>query len=164
VSRRPAVVATLALSLALAIAAAGAPAGARTLGAGSALSSVTLEDQHGVAGGVGPDVRVIVLSRDMTAGGVVKSAFAGMDQGALEDRRAVYIADISRMPGMIARMFAIPRMRRRSYRVLLDRDGAATRELPYTEGRPTVLLVESGKIVAVTHPATAEELRAAIRP
>lgn len=137
---------------------------AATLVVGGDLPAIALADQHDAKAAIGPDVRVVVLTRDMAAGDVVKDGFAGMDQAALDLRGAVYVADISGMPSMVASMFAIPKMRDRSYRIVLDRDGAATRDFPYAEGRPTVLFVESGKVVRIVQPATGDELRRALQP
>ena len=137
---------------------------AATLAAGSDLPAIALTDQHDRKASLGPDVRIVVLTRDMAAGDTVKEGFAGMDQAALEMRGAVYVADISGMPSMIATMFAVPKMRDRSYRIVLDRDGTATRDFPYAEGRPTVLLVESGRIARVAQPASGDELRQLLQP
>lgn len=148
-----------ALAIALLLLVTSGVAAAATLAAGSTLPAITLTDQHDRKASLGPDVRIVVLTRDMAAGDTVKEGFAGMDQAALELRGAVYVADISGMPSMIASMFAVPKMRQRSYRILLDRDGAATRDFPYAEGRPTVLFVEQGKITRVVQPANGDELR-----
>ena len=48
--------------------------------------------------------------------------------------------------------------------LVLDRDGTATRDFPYAEGRPTVLLVESGRIARVAQPASGDELRQLLQP
>lgn len=143
---------------------AGSAALAATLVVGSDLPAITLTDQHDVKATVGPEVRIVVLTRDMAAGDVVKEGFAGMDQAALDLRGVVYVADIGGMPSLVASMFAIPKMRDRSYRILLDRDGSATRDFPYAEGLPTVLFVESGKVTRIVQPANGEELRHALRP
>ena len=137
---------------------------AATLAAGSDVPAIALTDQHDRKASLGPDVRIVVLTRDMAAGDTVKEGFAGMDQAALEMRGAVYVADISGMPSMIATMFAVPKMRDRSYRILLDRDGTATRDFPYVEGRPTVLFVDQGKIARVAQPANGDELRHLLQP
>lgn len=140
------------------------PAAAAQLVVGDQLPAITLSDQHEKSGTIGPATRFVILSRDMAAGDVVKDGLAGMDQAALDLRGAVYVADISGMPSMIASMFAIPKMRDRSYLVLLDRDGSATRDFPYVEGRPTLLVVEQGKIARVVQPASGDELRALLQP
>lgn len=140
------------------------PAAAATLVTGDRVPAIALPDQHDRPGAIGPDTRVVILSRDMAAGDVVKDGLAGMDQAALDLRAAVYVADISGMPSMIASMFAIPKMRDRSYRILLDRDGVATRDFPYADGRPTVLVVEEGKIARVVQPSSGDELRQTLQP
>jgi hypothetical protein len=129
---------------------------------GDEVRPFALDDQHGRRVEVGPAVRVLVVTRDMGGGDVVKEALAGADQAFLDARRAVYVADISRMPGLISRMIALPRMRKRAYRVLIDTDGAVAREFPAVEGRPTVVVVDRLRITRVTHPATAGELGAAL--
>ena len=67
---------------------------------------------------------------------------------------------VSRMPALVRGMIAKPRMRRRPYPVLLDEEGDATAVLPSREGRPTVLLLEAGRIRRVAHPETPEAVSA----
>ena len=126
---------------------------AAPLAVGDALPPLALEDQHGRAGGVGSGVRVVVVSRDMEAGDVVKKALAGRDQAFLDEHGVLYVANISGMPAMITRLFALPRMRERPYRMLLDRDGSATKDIPAVTGRPTVLAIEGGRVVRMSQPA-----------
>jgi hypothetical protein len=134
------------------------------LAVGDPMPAVALEDQHGRAGSIGEGVRVVVVSRDMEAGDVVKKALAGRDQAFLDANRAVYVANISGMPALVTRLFALPRMRERPYRMLLDRDGDATKDIPAVPGRPTVLTLEAGKIVRVSQPGDPGALAAEIAP
>jgi hypothetical protein len=135
---------------------------AEPYGVGSTLRPMTLEDQHGKPAEVGASVRLLLVSRDMDGGNVVKEALADRGPSVLEERGAVYVADISGMPAMISRLIAVPRMRQRAYRVLLDRDGAATRDVPHVRGRPTLLALDAGRITRIAHLASAAELRAEI--
>lgn len=137
---------------------------AAPLAVGDPMPPLALEDQHGRAGSVGDGVRVVVVSRDMEAGDVVKKALAGRDQAFLDANGAVYVANISGMPALITRLFALPRMRERPYRMLLDRDGNATRDIPAVVGRPTVLRLEGGRISGVSQPADPGALAAEIAP
>lgn len=134
------------------------------LAVGDPMPPLTLEDQHGRAGTVGDGVRVVVVSRDMEAGDVVKKALAGRDQAFLDAHGAVYVANISGMPALVTRLFALPRMRERPYRMLLDRDGSATKDIPAVPGRPTVLTLEAGRVVRVSQPADPGALAAEIVP
>jgi hypothetical protein len=53
------------------------------------------------------------------------------------------------MPGLVRRLFAVPRMRGRPYPVLLDTTGEATAALPAEPGRATVLWLEDLRPVRV---------------
>jgi hypothetical protein len=142
---------------------AGVPAGAAWT-EGETIPRLALEDQHGRRGEVDERVRLLLFTREMRAGGIVKEALADADQALLEARRAVYVADISGMPAVVSRLFAVPAMRRRAYRVLLDRDGAATEGLPAVEGKVTVVALDRLRITRITHATSAAELGELLRP
>jgi hypothetical protein len=148
---------SLAVVLALAGGAAAAPAAE-----GDVLEPFALEDAHGRTHRVDAAVRVVLLSRDMEGGALLKEALEGVDAAWLAERGAVYVADISRMPGLVARLFAIPRMRGRAYPVLLDRDGSVTARLPTAEGRASVIALDALRVTGVVHADSAEAVRSAI--
>lgn len=129
---------------------------------GDTIRPVALEDQHGRRGEIDERVRVLLFTRDMGGGGVVKEALADADQAFLDARGVVYVADIGGMPAMISRLFALPAMRKRPYRVLVDRDGSATREFPRAEGKATVILLDRLRVMRVSYAASAAELKAAL--
>ena len=139
-----------------------ASAGAEPYAVGGTLRPFSVEDQHGARATVGEGVRAILVSRDMDAGDIVKGALADADQRFLDERGVVYVADISGMPALISRMIALPRMRERKYRVLVDREGTIARDFPRVEKRPTLVGLEGLRIVSIDHPASAAELRAAL--
>jgi hypothetical protein len=129
---------------------------------GSTIPRLALEDQHGAAGAIDDTVRIVVLTRDMDAGNVVKETLADEEQRFLDEHHAVYVADISRMPALVSRLIAVPRMRGRRYRVFLDRKGDLVSRFPVTDGKPSVVYLERGRVTRVVHPATANELRAVL--
>jgi hypothetical protein len=129
---------------------------------GSTVPRLTLEDQHGVAGVLDDTIHIVVLTRDMDAGNVVKEALGSEEQRFLDERHVVYVADISRMPALVSRLIAVPRMRDRHYRIFLDRKGEVVPRFPVTDGKPTVVYLEKGRVTRVVHPANAAELRAAV--
>lgn len=63
----------------------------------------------------------VLLARDMQGAKLMEVALQGKPKGYLAQRHVLFLADISRMPGPIASLFAVPAMRDYSYRVLLDR-------------------------------------------
>jgi hypothetical protein len=131
------------------------------LGVGDAVAPFELADQHEKVHAVDAGVRVLLLSRDMDGGGVVREALERQGDAAaafLAERGAVYVADVSRMPGLVRSVIAIPRMRGRPYPVLLDRAGETTAALPSEAGRASVLWLEDLKLVRVEQVASPDEL------
>jgi hypothetical protein len=149
-------------ALGLALVAAVAWAGPYAVG--ETVRRFTALDQHGRQADVDERVRIVVVSRDMDAGSVVKQALADADQRWLDERRAVYVADVSGMPALVSRIIALPRMRRRAYRVLLDREGSLARDFPHLAGQATVVFLDALRVTRVAHAASPEELRALLTP
>jgi hypothetical protein len=154
----------LALPLALlALAALGGSAPAQTLQAGTRISAFAIPDQHGREHRVDERVAAILFARDMDASRQIDAALR--ERGAtLEDGRVVWISDLSRMPALITRFVAIPSMRGRPYRMLLDRDGAMTRDFPSAKGKITLLRLEGLRVTAIDQVDSAASLAAALAP
>ena len=135
-------------------------AGAEPYAAGDTIEPFTLEDQHGESHSIDASVRLILFSRDMDGGDLLKQALADAAPEALTMHGAVYVADISGMPGLVARMFAIPAMRKRPYALLLDRDGETTARLPDVEDKATLIILDALTIQRIEHvPDSAAVLR-----
>jgi len=126
--------------------------------AGDRMAAFTLEDQHGESHALDEDVALLLFNRDMGGGGLIKQALEDAPAELLSSRRAVYVADISRMPKLVARMFALPSMRRRPYAIWLDRDGNSTARLPHSEGQATLIFLRDLKITRVLFASTAAEI------
>jgi NADPH-dependent ferric siderophore reductase len=122
---------------------------AEPLRAGAKLPELRLSDQHGVEATVGADDEIVIFSRDMAAGKIVKAALAERGGATLAAVKGVYIADITAMPAVITSLFALPSMRKRDYRIVLDRDGKATADFPSKEGEVTVMKLDDGTIAQV---------------
>jgi hypothetical protein len=133
---------------------------AEMLRPGMAMPEIRLMDQHDVEATIGADARFVLVTRDMDSGNLVKEALAENGAATLAAAHAVYVSDISRMPGVVTTLFALPAMRKRSYRVLLDRDGKATADIPNEEGKITALEIADGAIARIHFVTTVEGLRA----
>ena len=150
---RPVLAAVLALGL-LAPAAAAEP-----YAVGSVVRELSLADQHGDAHPLDDSVRVVLFSRDLDGGRVIQNALSENGAELLERHSAAYVADVSRMPGLVRRFIALPRMRKRPYLMWLDETGEATADFPTREGRPTLLFLAARRVLRVEHPETPEALR-----
>ncbi|MCH2185627.1 FAD/FMN-containing dehydrogenase [Myxococcota bacterium] len=119
-----------------------------------------LEDQFGDPQRVDQATALVLFSRDMEGGELLSSALKDKPSEYLPERRAVYVADISRMPGLVARLFALPKMRKRAYPMLLDRKGKTTERLPDQKDHGTLIELDELKIVNVEFLADAGAIEA----
>jgi hypothetical protein len=148
--------------VAVAVLAGGSRAGAAPLGVGATLPEVALADQHDVPGSVGPGTRLLLFTRDMDASKITKEVLAENGAAMLASADAVYVADVSAMPSLVTTLFAMPGLRKRPYRMLLDRDGAVTKDLPSEAGAVTVLTLDRGVVRRIEHVGSADRLRAVL--
>jgi len=132
------------------------------LAPGMQLPVITLADQHDVEAKIGPETRLLVFARDMDAAKIVEEALEENGAAILADAAAVFVSDIHRMPGIITRLFALPSMRKRPYRMLLDREGAATADLPSQDEKVSLIRLDKLKIESVDYIDSATALRAAL--
>jgi len=140
------------------------PSGSARLSVGDALPSLSLRDQHDTDVSVDASVRLLLLTRDMDAGALVKEALADRGRELLASAGAVYVSDVSGMPGFVRSMFALPALRKRPYAIALDEDGHATAAFPYEKGHVTILHVDGGRIASISQASTSDEVRSALQP
>lgn len=114
---------------------------------GERLAPWTLLDQHDVPYTLNDETRILLVARDMDGAKLVDAALEGKPKGYLDERHAVFLADISRMPRIIATLFALPKMRDYNYRILLDRDARIAPRYQAGEGEVLWLQLEDGKLV-----------------
>ena len=137
---------------------AGQLATAATLQPGEALPPIRLKDQHEKPLAIGSDTRLIFFAAEMEGSRLMARTLEALPPSILQDRKAVYIADISGMPGLISTMMAVPKMQRMPYSVALVRLARDGEQLPRKPGAVTVLKVESGTIRSVDFAQNAQQI------
>lgn len=129
---------------------------------GERLAPWTLLDQYDQPYSLDDGLQVLLVARSMDGGKLVKAALEGQPKGYLEARRAVFVADISRMPSMVSSLFAVPAMRDYSYRVLLDRESRVVSRYPGSESSVLWLKLDHGTLTEQKEFSEAAALRAAL--
>lgn len=129
-------------------------------GPGGVVQVFELEDQFGIVAGATEETKIILFSRDMEGGGIITEALSGKDGEFLAERDVVYVADISRMPGLVARFFAVPQMRQYSFPLLLDREGKVTAQWPDEVDRGTLITLDGLRVVSVEFFGDPDEISA----
>ena len=141
---------------------ASAVASAATVAVGTELRPIDIADQHDKAGRVDDSVRVLMFSRDMTANKLAKKAFMDKPADFLPDAHAMYLIDVSGMPGFVTRHFAIPKMQKYGYRIFLDREGELTGTLPSREDQVMVMKLDHLKVESIDFVSDAAALNRAV--
>ncbi|MEG5264714.1 hypothetical protein TRP66_10445 [Pseudomonas sp. JDS28PS106] len=138
------------------------PLTASALDAGDPVAPWTLLDQHDQPFTLNEQTRTLLVARSMEGAKMVNQALDGKPKGFLESRQTVFLADIQKMPALIARLFAIPKMRDYSYRVVLDRDARIAPRYAGDEDKVLWLQMRDGRLVSQRQFSSAEQLRAAL--
>jgi hypothetical protein len=138
------------------------PLWAQALEPGERLAPWTLLDQYDQAFSLDNRTTTLLVARDMEGAKLVKAALQDRPKGYLEARHAVFVADIQRMPALIAKMFAVPAMRDYNYRVMLDREGRVASRYRAADGAVLWLQLKDGRLLAQHEYTDAAVLREAL--
>nr|WP_232916007.1 hypothetical protein [Pseudomonas syringae] len=138
------------------------PLTANALQVGERLSSWTLLDQYDQPYTLNNQAQTLLVARSMDAATLVNAALQDKPKGFLESRHTVFVADIQKMPTIIAKMFAIPKMRDYSYRVMLDRDARIVPQYAGDDDKVLWLQLRDGQLVSQQQFGSADSLRAAL--
>lgn len=126
---------------------------------------ITLEDQHGKPVRVDAGTHRLLFSAERPVNDMVTKVLLAQAAGVLERQQTVYLADISAMPAVITRLFALPRMRELPFSIGLAREpaqAALVADLPRQPGAATVLRFVDGKLVDIHLARNESQLRAAL--
>jgi len=130
---------------------------AQTLKVGDTLPTITLADQFEKTHTVSDKSKRILVAFDKSTSDLLKEFLLAKDDDFLKNNQTVYIGDISGMPSLIAKFFAIPKMKKYPFSILfLDEKNENT--FSKKEDKITVYTLENGKIKNLSHLSTKEEL------
>ena len=94
--------------------------------------------------------KFLLVTHDMETGKKANAALTTLGKEYLGSKKAVYVANIHGMPG-IGRMFAIPKMKKYSHRIILADDAGLIARFPQQAGKVTVLKISGGKVTSITY-------------
>ncbi len=120
-----------------------------TLKVGDAVPKLQLNDQHDKPFPLPADTRLLVFTADKSAAEMINGLLKQQPADYMSQRKMVYIADISAMPGFITSMVALPKMRDYAYRIAIGAEKEQTEMLPRAVDSVTVIGVESGKVKSI---------------
>ncbi len=126
------------------------------------LNNFKYETPQGRQMKVPKSTELVVIAFEKDTGALVNEFLNTQDPFYMPKRRAVFIADINKMPTIITNMFALPKLKKYKHLIYLHYEDQFQNALPHKEEQITLLHVKDAKIERVSYVSTQEELKAAI--
>jgi hypothetical protein len=129
---------------------------------GQALPELKLKDQHDKPWAVAPSTRLVMFAAGRKASSQVQVVLQDLPKDQLTRRQAVYLADMSKMPGFITRTFALPALKEMPYAIGVSLDEATLASWPRQPDAVTLIELDQGVVKRITYTAVEADLRAAL--
>jgi hypothetical protein len=129
-----------------------------SVGHAQTLPAQSFENQHGETLALDNSVTWMIFAHHNKGAKMTKGA---IDQAGIKDfsaSKGLYVADISKMPALISKMFAMPAMRKYEFALALDKDGNLTQDWPKQEETVTLMKLNNLTVVDVQYVSTPEAI------
>lgn len=123
------------------------------------LSKIELKDQFDAKVQVDEKVKWIVFSPDKYISDLINKALDDLKLTDLTKTNGLYVADISAMPGMVTTMFALPKMKKYPFKVVLDYEGDLTGKWPQKKEKASLIKLDQLKILSVIQTGSFDEIK-----
>ena len=123
-----------------------------------------LKDQFDQPLVVDATTRQVIYTAEKSVSDLLTGVLGTQGKAMLDKTHTVLVADISAMPALITRLFAVPKLRELPYALALVREVFLMADLPRRKGAATVLTLENGQVTRVQYLQTEEQLRQALAP
>ena len=123
----------------------GLSAFANSLTVGGNLPTLTVKDQFEKEFTIDAKIKTIIFSATKDESATIKDFLATKDKNYLTTNNIAYVADITGMPSLISKFFALPKMKDYSFSILLiDEDNKAL--FPVEQDKITIITLDNSKI------------------
>jgi hypothetical protein len=133
-----------------------------TVAVGQPLPALTLRDQHDKPWQITPGTRLVIFAAGRKASTLVQSVLQALPKDQLTRKNALYLADMSKMPGFVTRTFALPALREMPYLIGVSLDEAVLAAWPRQTDAVTLIELEQSVVKRISYAATEPNLRAAL--
>ena len=110
--------------------------------------SYVVTDAFGATNTLAASTRFVIVSSEKGVSAKVHDWLVTKDKDFLAAHRAEYVSDITPMPSLIASMFAIPKMKKYPYKILLARDPEFAKTYPHAAGKIALFMLDDNQAVA----------------
>jgi hypothetical protein len=124
------------------------------------LKAIELKDQFDTTTSTTTQLQWLIFSDDKEVSNIVNKALDELKITDIAGLKGLYVSDISKMPGFVTKMFAIPKMKKYAFKVVLDREGKVTADWPKEKGKATLLELDQLQIKSSQFSNKVEEIKA----
>ncbi len=136
---------------------------ASPLTVGDTLPQLQFENQHGKTEAFpGAGTRVVLFAIEKAPSDEVNTFLTHLGVEGMHKEGIVFLADISGMPGFVTQTFALPKMRKRPYSILLANKPEQAVFMPHEKDAVTVMQVDQGKITHIAFARDAAAIKTAV--
>jgi hypothetical protein len=122
-----------------------------------------LKDQHDQTVAINEQTNLVLFAAGKSTSALMSKVLEDLPPTTLKDKKAIYVADISGMPGFITKMIAIPKMQKRPYTIAILRDETQSKLFPQKDDAITIIKLKSGKVTEITFVTKEEEVTKALQ-
>lgn len=130
---------------------------------GTVLPARSVLDAKSYAVHLDASVRALVFTADKQASAWVNPVLADWGAAAMVQHRVIALADISAMPALITRMFALPKLRELPFSLGLVLEAAQTADLPRQPGQATLILLKALEVTDIRFLPDVAALQSALQ-
>jgi len=106
--------------------------------------------------------KLVIVSFEKDTGALVNDYLDTKKSSYILDHNAIFIADIHRMPSIITKMFALPKMQEYKHPIYLHYGEQFENFVPHKEEKLTLLRIKGQTVESIAYISTVKELKAAI--
>ncbi|MCZ8157573.1 MAG: hypothetical protein O9264_15730 [Leptospira sp.] len=126
---------------------------------GDTVPQITMTDQFGKEAVIAKEIEKILFIADMDASKLTHPLLLKEGNVYLETNKAMLISDIHRMPAIISKFVAIPKMQDYPYTIHLIKEETIGDPFPRIKGQVTMLTVKDGKLIQILFGTDEKEIR-----
>ena len=114
---------------------------------GKSFPSYTLEDQFGQTNTLSTDTRFVIVASEKDVSGKVNDWLKPKAPDYLAAHKTEYVSDIEPMPGIITTLFAMPKMKKYPFKLLLATEKSFAATYPKEKGRIALFVLDANQVL-----------------
>lgn len=126
---------------------------------GNSLPEINYTNQWEEPSPIPLETTKVIFISDMDASKIIHPILEKEGKGYLEGKQAVLISDIHKMPSLITKFVALPKMKSYPYTLRLVREEKIADPFPRTKGSLTLIQLKAGKITKIQITNLETEIR-----